>query len=137
MNVWTPRMLARLRELHDNGMKFKQIALTMNAEFKVSLTRNAVIGKAHRLQLQLRDAATAPGRKVKWDKLVETKVAPPLAPVIPGALTMLQLGYHTCRWPSDEARPPYTYCGEPTYAGGSFCKAHYRLAYVKPRMSWT
>jgi hypothetical protein len=135
MNVWTPRMLARLHELHRHGMKFKQIALTMNAEFKVSLTRNAVIGKAHRLQL--RDASTAPGPRVKQDKLVETKVAPPLAPVIPGALTMLQLGYHSCRWPSDEARPPYTYCGAPTCAGGSFCKAHYELAYVKPRMSWT
>jgi hypothetical protein len=127
-------MLDRLRELHAKDMIFKQIALTLNAEFEVSLTRNAVIGKAHRL---LRDAPTAPGPKVKRDKLVDTKVAPPLAPVIPGALTMLQLGYHSCRWPSDEARPPYTYCGAPTCAGGSFCKAHYELAYVKPRMSWT
>jgi GcrA cell cycle regulator len=138
MTKWTPQMLDRLRELHRHGMLFKQIALTLNAENGTTLTRNAVIGKAHRLQLLLllRDASTAPERKIKRDKLVQTQAAPPLAPVVPGALTMLQLGYHSCRWPSGEERPPYTYCGEPTYAGGSFCKAHYRLAYVKPRMSW-
>jgi hypothetical protein len=59
-------------------------------------------------------------------------IVPPQAPVVPGRLVMSQLTTHTCHWP-DGDRPPYTYCGEPTHAGSSFCRAHYKRAYDKPR----
>ena len=131
-------MLARLRELHATGAKFKAIAVQLSAEYKVLLTRNAVIGKAHRLQLELRHEppkGTARER-VKREKLVTIRPPPPLVPEpppIPGQLTMMQLSRCTCHWPNGE-KPPYTYCGEPTVHDSSFCREHYGRVYVKPRL---
>ena len=134
---WMSPMIARLRELHGNGMPFRQIADTLNAEFNTALTRNAVIGKGRRLQLKLRATPWStkrkekPARPKRERRVTLRTVAPPLVPpepVTPGTLTMEQLTEHTCRWP-EGLNPPYTYCGEPTLHGTSFCRAHCIRAY--------
>ena len=140
---WTPAMDTRLRELYDTKLTFRVIADRMNADFGLALTRNACIGRGRRLFFPSRGGAPPPPvpkrtRKRKhWTRRkTEAKpkpVAPPLAPVepVPGALTMLQLGRGTCRWPSG-TKPPYTYCGEPVHGDRQYCLAHCQLAYANP-----
>jgi GcrA cell cycle regulator len=136
--VWTPALDARLEELHASGMKFKQIAFTLNAEFKISLTRNAAIGRAHRIILTPRQP---PVRKARPKRPARPKPveAPPIAPETaptPGALLMRHLTRHTCHWPEGD-KPPYTYCGKPTCDGSSFCAVHYDRVYIKPRKEFS
>ena len=46
-----PGINARLEQLHAEGKSFSAIRDVINAEFGTSLTRNAIIGRSHRLVL--------------------------------------------------------------------------------------
>lgn len=56
--VWTLRMDAELAALHDDGLSATQIARTMSDKTGRKITRNAILGRCHRLKLQ---AAQGPG----------------------------------------------------------------------------
>lgn len=146
---WTPQLDARMRELYDRRLTFLEISRILNADFGLKLTRNSCIGRARRLKFPLRDGSPPPPppksrrvrkqypkkkRQVRMAELPPVPWAPP--PLVPGALTMLQLTHDTCRWPSG-TRPPYTYCGAPVHDGRSFCLAHCQLAYDKPKKMWS
>lgn len=147
--VWTPQLDTRLRELHGQGLVFKQIAAILNADFGLSLTRNACIGRGRRINLVMR---ASPPPRIKPRKPRQPRAQKPkevtvqtrpvskrlhlAPPIVPGALTMLQLNPATCHWPSG-IRAPYTYCGKPTYANKPFCLDHCKLAYQKPEKTWT
>lgn len=54
-STWAnPELVRRLRELWDAGRSGSDIANTLSKEFKLKLSRNSVIGAAHRLRLKLR-----------------------------------------------------------------------------------
>src|SRR6478736_4595836 len=126
-NLWSAAMVKRFRELHKkHDASFTSIAAQMSEEFKIELTRNACIGKAHRLDLPrrfqprlTRKAVAKPAKK----KVIRMKIYPqPIPPLPPEprkpepftlAITELETG--DCRWPSGGPydRPPFFYCGEP------------------------
>ena len=66
---WTPEREEKLRELWTKGHSGSQIANLLG-----STTRNAVIGKAHRLQLQARSVSTKPKTKLEAEKNVNVEV---------------------------------------------------------------
>ncbi len=140
---WSKDRMARLRALHRNDrLSFDAIAEALSEEFKVTLTKNACIGKARRMGLPER--TTKRKRKVfRGDKRrrqitlvapapIETEVVPCVlprwrvmqdeAPAERGKLTLLQLTDNTCRWPHGD-RVPYLFCGAPT-AGKTYCAYH-------------
>lgn len=47
---WTEAADERLKQLVEQGMSCSQVADVLNGEFRVSLSRNAVIGRAHRIE---------------------------------------------------------------------------------------
>jgi hypothetical protein len=49
--VWRDEVIDTLRKLQAEGLSASQIALHLNQAFEISLTRNAVIGKLHRMGL--------------------------------------------------------------------------------------
>lgn len=55
--TWSDEMVAALKRQHEDGLSFAQIADEMAKEFRVHLTRNAVIGKARRLDLPMRNGS--------------------------------------------------------------------------------
>lgn len=59
---WTPERIERLKQLHADGYSGSQIAAALGG-----LTRNAVIGKAHRLGLK-REGASAPSIAAPYPK---------------------------------------------------------------------
>ncbi len=148
MTSWSEPRITTLRTLWLDGLSASQIAKQLGG-----VTRNAVIGKVHRLGLGGSGAASAPGRasRVSAPRLarprraaaaprvpqpVRTAVAAPSpAPEGPGLITdMARLGAHACKWPiGDPKSPDFSFCGR--HAEGRYCVAHETQG-VRPGTAW-
>ncbi len=85
-SIWTDTLQVRLRELWAQGLTASQIAA------ELSVTRNAVIGKAHRLGLSGRPS--------------------PIRHAGPPKLTLVALKERMCRWPVGHlGEPDFHFCG--------------------------
>jgi GcrA cell cycle regulator len=151
---WTDERVDLLKRLWLDGHSASQIAKQLG-----EVTRNAVIGKVHRLGLSGRAAPSQPARPVfkaprpprpvvnatpvQRRAPVEVRpVAPPVAVAAPeiyveerGTATVLTLGAHMCKWPiGDPATDEFTFCGRRAGAEGPYCVEHARVAY-QPQQS--
>lgn len=145
---WNDETIARLRALWDEGHSTAEIGRRMG------ITKNAVVGKAHRLTLPPRPspirrepvAATEPRRAMQRAPVpaeaqpepaaaapVEsaTRPAPAFRPVAaprPGPRVS------TCCWPiGDPGTPSFRFCDSEAASGKPYCAEHVSLAYVKVR----
>ena len=142
---WTDERVETLKKLWLDGLSASQIAKQLGG-----VTRNAVIGKVHRLGLSGRAtpsqpqrpafktpraprpaiaAAPAP-RRAAEPALPSQLPAPALAAEEPGTATVLTLGAHMCKWPiGDPASDGFTFCGRRSDREGPYCSEHARVAY--------
>jgi GcrA cell cycle regulator len=145
-NDWTAEMLLRFTRLHRQQppLSFARIAAEMSAEFNITLTRNACIGKASRLGLPMRGQTDRPRRNREKVKMIKIRVDAPIAPMIEPR--QLEIGldiYQTrdgdCKWPLGEIedRPPYRYCGAPSLLGRPYCNEHTEMATGNTKVKWT
>ena len=114
---WTEERVAVLSQLWGSGKSASEIA-----EILGDTTRNAVIGKAHRLGLSGRPSPIK-------------RREPPTAPVAeaPGA-TILSLTERMCRWPIGDPRSAgFRFCGRAVVPGQTYCAEHAALAYQAPK----
>lgn len=148
---WTDERIELLKKLWRDGLSASQIAKQLGG-----VTRNAVIGKVHRLGLSGRAAPSKPQRcvfkaprparvataapsaprrlteRVK-EREVTGEITPP-APVryvaeAPGMATLSTLGAHMCKWPiGDPMLENFTFCGRRTDMG-PYCDEHGQVAY--------
>ena len=142
---WTDPRIETLTALWRSGLSASQIARTLGG-----VTRNAVIGKLHRLGLAGREtprpprfirAARTPTRPPQPRQLprrpLPSRVDAPRAPereVIDsvGAFDLAVLAPRACRWPIGDPRAPgFGFCGAPASAG-PYCEGHRRRAYRPP-----
>jgi GcrA cell cycle regulator len=109
------------------------------------VTRNAVIGKVHRLGLSGRAAPSKPSRgpREMSPRRVSTvrtpaRRPPPPATVVPQApaegpglvSNLVKLSAHVCKWPiGDPKGTGFTFCG--AHAAGAYCVEH-QAASVRP-----
>lgn len=141
---WDPGRVETLRALWTAGVPTAAIAARIGA------TKNAVIGKAHRLGLPPRPAAIRPpAERAAVPRPAVQHLAPPrpaaaAAPVPspapgppttagePRALAPRGCGAgHACRWPFGDPREPgFRFCAAPALPGRSYCGPHFRRAYV-------
>ena len=134
---WPQEMVDAFRGMLENSqMAYPAIAAELSSRFGIELTANACIGKAHRLGLPRRYAVKP--RVEALEPEPDEPAAEPEAAVDnrpPGSLTIQELSWHSCRWPLGHfaARPPYFYCGQQKAAAGSYCPAHAKLSYIRPR----
>jgi GcrA cell cycle regulator len=150
--TWTDERVEMLKKLWTDGLSASQIAGELGG-----ITRNAVIGKVHRLGLSGRaksptSAAPRPRKprphaqmlRVSRPSLrgntalahafeLEAEPEPePIDNVIPlgQRRTLLELTEETCRWPiGDPGSPDFFFCGGQTIAGLPYCTHHSRVAY--------
>jgi GcrA cell cycle regulator len=143
---WTDERVELLKKLWQDGLSASQIAKQLGG-----VTRNAVIGKVHRLGLSGRAAPSKPARTVfKAPRPARPVVAAPSAPrriaesaaalqpqpspvryiaEEPGTATVLTLGAHMCKWPiGDPALDNFTFCGRRS-SEGPYCQEHSQIAY--------
>ena len=136
---WTPETVELLRKLWGSGKTASQIA-----EIIGGISRNAVIGKAHRLNLsakiKTRTAASNEsfensilnknvkikrGRKSKFKSLIIEKDFEPENPK-----QLEELDENSCKWPighPDESN--FYFCGRSSLKDFSYCKLHLLYAY--------
>lgn len=145
---WTDERVETLKKLWQDGLSASQIAKQLGG-----VTRNAVIGKVHRLGLSgraapskparpafkaprpHRPAAAAPSAPRRIAEPVSTHAAAPPSPPVryvdetPGSATVLTLGAHMCKWPiGDPSTDGFTFCGRRA-SDGPYCVEHARVAY--------
>lgn len=150
---WTEERIAELKRLWSEGYSASQIAERLGG-----ITRNAVIGKAHRLHLPSRPSPiqrqigerrvrTRPAMRPAAIRAasVETMRAPmPMAiiarpmPPKPGRSgpidysSALTLTDRHCHWPIGHPNEPgFHFCGQPAEPGRPYCGAHCQQAYRK------
>lgn len=102
---WTQQNITILTDMWHNGFTARQIAQKIG----LGVTRNAVIGKAHRMGLSQR-----PAPAVKRDR--------------PSPLSLGVM--KDCQWPfGDPTSREFYYCSAPVKTGKSYCEEHCNLAY--------
>tara|TARA_B100000900_G_C20440273_1_gene658738 strand:- start:111 stop:605 length:495 start_codon:yes stop_codon:yes gene_type:complete len=136
---WTDEKVSKLKELWGKGNTASQIA-----EIIGGISRNAVIGKAHRLNLSakiktrtatsnknyensLKSNSAQPkrGRKSKFKSLIIEKDFEPENPK-----QLEELDESSCKWPighPDENN--FYFCGRTSLKDFSYCKLHLLYAY--------
>ena len=122
---WTPELISRLRELWAGGESVSAIGRMLGC------SKNAVVGKAHRLGLParpspiVREGAPRPYSRTR-------AVAPPVPVVRAPEPPALRPGLvQPCVWLEGRSGA-WVRCGEPSVPGKPYCLTHYRRAYVSP-----
>ena len=137
---WTEEKVAKLKELWGKGNTASQIA-----EIIGGISRNAVIGKAHRLNLsakiKTRSAVssqkinsstneknillTKRGRKSKFKSLIIDNDFEPENP-----RQLEELDENSCKWPIGHPdEKSFYFCGRSSLKDFSYCKLHLLYAY--------
>ena len=136
---WTPERENKLKELWKKGHTASQIA-----ELIGETTRNAVIGKAHRLKLEARAVSKKssttkkgrgkdeigvkqekPGRKAQFKSLLLDKNFEPENPK-----KLEELTDDTCRWPIGHPyEKKFYFCGRKPLEKFPYCKLHILYAF--------
>jgi GcrA cell cycle regulator len=150
--IWSHNRIVQLKKLWHAGLSASQIAAELG-----NVSRNAVIGKVHRLGLPSRaksPSSAAPWRRkahpaqhatrpvtrgntalaqareaeVESDPVTSDNVVP-----IRRRLSLLELNEVTCHWPiGDPLSPDFFFCGGKVLTGSPYCAQHARVAY-RPR----
>ena len=119
---WTEERLEMLKALWEEGLSISQIGE------RLCVTRNAVAGKAHRLNLRKRQSPIA--KKPK--KAVESETPKDLPLRL--ALRGIQWSRSKCVWPSGDPKTvEFSFCGEAIVPGKPYCSEHCKLAYTTSR----
>ena len=130
---WTYERIEKLKQLWEEGLTASRIAAELG-----DVTRNAVIGKAHRLGLSGRMAAKSSNNGVsiirkKRLNLAKSQKVIDISPVIdepmnPTSFQDIKDGL--CRWPLGEPEmSDFMFCGRNTKEGFVYCQAHHKQAY--------
>ena len=136
---WTSEKEQKLRQLWKEGHSGSQIAVMLG-----NTTRNAVIGKAHRLKLEARTVLKKSetnankqtnnfpkaktqklGRKARFKALLLDKNFEQENPI-----KLEELTDKTCRWPSNHPHEEkFYFCGRKPMENFPYCKLHVLYAF--------
>ena len=136
---WTDEKVAKLKELWGKGSTASQIAEVIGG-----ISRNAVIGKAHRLNLSAKiktrsvtsnenfentidkkSIKSNKGRRSKFKSLIIEKNFEPENPK-----TLEELDENSCKWPIGHPNEKsFYFCGRTSLKDFSYCKLHLLYAY--------
>ncbi len=143
---WTEERTTALKTLWLEGLSASQVARKLGG----GVSRNAVIGKVHRMGLAGRDVPTAPRalgglsprRSSKPRNTASAlpngppraprpaQLAPPAPLDLPPTANILTLAEDTCRWPiGDPQEEGFGFCGRTCSTDGPYCAGHARRAF--------
>ncbi|MEI8397221.1 MAG: GcrA family cell cycle regulator [Rhodospirillaceae bacterium] len=109
--VWTDEQIEMLTTLWKEGKSASEIATFIGGD----ISRNAIIGKAHRLGLS--------GRPSPIKKKKDVKTA-----------TLYVLTERMCKWPfGDPKKPDFHFCGKTVDVMMTYCPEHRAMAYTPSR----
>lgn len=121
--AWTDDRIKRLKELWEKGLSASQIAKDLGE----GVTRNAVIGKAHRMGLSSRPSPVKTETAAKPRKPAPVKAE---KKQVKKVVTLLDLTERMCKWPiGHPGDDDFQFCGKPSAPGLPYCKDHCEMAY--------
>lgn len=139
-SAWTEARIAALGELWRQGLSTAEIGR------RLGISKNAVVGKAHRLELSARPSPIklrpipAPMPRPAASPAPQAQMPAPgrlpaltLAPRAAAPVRLVQTGgkASACQWPHGHpGQPGFHFCGEPAAPGKPYCTAHAARAYV-------
>jgi GcrA cell cycle regulator len=128
--TWTEERIAELIRLWEAGHSASHIGKVLG------VSKNAVIGKAHRLKLPPRPS---PIRRSATPRAPRAAPVPKRVPKMPARPIMRAARAHggasSCLWPiGDPSTPDFHFCGAQAEPGKPYCLEHCARAYVtRPR----
>lgn len=134
---WTDESVEKLRQLWAQGLTANEIAK------KLGVTKNAIVGKVHRLCLTARPSPikskdTAEELPLQPDLIENVEEKPAVEVTKPHKneeltnIKLVDLDSHTCRWPIGDPRDDdFCFCGKKVRSGQTYCDEHSMQAYVK------
>ena len=104
--TWTPERVEQLTQLWDEGLPAAEIGR------RLGLTKNAVIGKVHRIAL-----------------------SPRVVTVLPEPTrNVFDFTGPSCLWPfGHPGEEDFHFCGAPPLSGKPYCANHCAVAYIQPK----
>ena len=123
---WTKERIEQLRQMWDEGKSTGEIGKALG------VSKNAVVGKAHRLGLNPRpspikrnsDAMGSDSSQSGSVSLLKTGSKKK-------GLSLLELTSHSCRWPiGDPKDADFHFCGKEVMLGKNYCEEHMAEAFV-------
>jgi GcrA cell cycle regulator len=109
--VWTQERIETLAQLWTDGHSTAEIGR------RLGVTKNAVVGKAHRLSLTPRPSP------------VKSTGKPRIRPA-----KVVEISGPTCSWPHGHpGEKGFHFCGARAMSGKPYCQEHAALAYVRPK----
>lgn len=135
-DLWADDTILRLRRLWDEGHSTNEIGR------RLGVSKNAVVGKAHRLDLPARpspirrDGVVQMPRKPRPPRITHSTVAD-LAGAAPAVIVKApqaprRESGRACQWITSD-RAPWTFCDHSAVDGGDWCLEHLRRVYVSHR----
>lgn len=130
--TWTDERVADLSRLWEAGYSASAIGRILG------VSKNAVVGKAHRLRLASRPSPIRRERRVPVRRRipmlarpVEQKPAEPVPPPAPPRIVRRDGKGPNCLWPiGDPGEADFHFCGAPAVEGKPYCPAHCARAYI-------
>lgn len=129
---WTPARISTLMALWAEGIS------TLEIGRRLGVTKNAVVGKVHRLGLPKRQSpinSTPRKREPKPDnarRVAPRQVQKPKEVPQGTIFGMENLSAGMCNWPEGEpGTEHFNFCGQPAVEGKPYCEAHCERAYVR------
>jgi GcrA cell cycle regulator len=130
---WTPEQINQLTRLWSEGLSTADIGK------RLGISKNAVVGKAHRLHL---DSRPSPIKRIGPRPTVvrHTVHTRPAAPVAsapapqPAPQRVVELSTQSCRWPiGHPGDENFHFCTQRAIQGKPYCVEHAAVAYVKAK----
>lgn len=152
-SIWNDELIEQLKKYWEKGLTTSEIGKLLG------VTKNSVIGKVHRLNLQKRpsciihkDVSGSIGTD-KSIKPVQKKLPKPKQVIIEkeskdletkelplevkrevkeeNLITLMELGSNMCHWPvGDPKSSDFHFCGHKTKNGATYCDFHKAMAHV-------
>lgn len=114
-STWTAEKIKQLKKLWSKGKSTVEIGR------ELGISKNAVVGKVHRLELNARPSPI----KKEAVKTVKHKAEKP------SKMTLMDLKLNSCRWPVGEPKDAdFHFCGKDTVTGKPYCQEHCKVAYT-------
>jgi GcrA cell cycle regulator len=123
---WTEESDARLRTMREAGHSYTEIAAAFG------LTKNQIVGRAHRLNLPVAYRRLANRPAPKPPAAPQAPRLAPARPILlrPAATSPAPSPHRACQFIEGEARGAATvFCDAPTLRGSSYCGAHHALCW--------
>jgi GcrA cell cycle regulator len=123
---WTQELIGDLTRLWSEGLTTSEIGK------KLGISKNAVVGKAHRLHLSARPS---PIRRLARGSVIKALSPAPMhapRPAQSAPKRVVELSAHGCRWPiGHPGDSDFHFCTDRALVGKPYCAEHAALAYVR------